>query len=52
MKDFKEQVLELAEQLGDPYGGEVDTVEYIAMELQVSAEEVFEVFQNLLNPAD
>jgi len=52
MKDFRKQVLELGEQLGDRLGLEVDTVEYIAMELQVSAEEVFEVFEEITNNAD
>ena len=52
MKDFRKQVLELAEQLGDRLGLEVDTVEYIAGELQVSEEEVFEIFEEITNPAD
>ena len=52
MKDFRKQVLELAEQLGDRLGLEVDTVEYIASELQVSEEEVFGIFEEITNPAD
>jgi energy-converting hydrogenase A subunit M len=52
MQNFQTQVLTLAKQLGDPYGQEVDTVDYIATELQVSIEEVFGVFEELLNPAD
>jgi energy-converting hydrogenase A subunit M len=52
MKNINKQILELAQILGDRYGQEVETVEMIATELQISVEEVFEVFQDLLDPAD
>ena len=52
MSKSDRQILQLAAELGDPFGQEVDTVEYIAMELQISAEEVFEVFHDLLDPAE
>jgi|694.fasta_scaffold109092_3 hypothetical protein len=52
MKNIDKQILELAQNLGDRYGQEVETVEWIASELQISVHEVFKVFEDLLNPAD
>jgi DNA-binding Lrp family transcriptional regulator len=52
MKNIDKQILELAQNLGDRYGQEVETVEWIASELQISEEEVFKVFEDLLDPAD
>ena len=52
MKNIDKQILELAQKLGDRYGQEVETVEWIASELQISVHEVFKVFEDLLNPAD
>jgi DNA-directed RNA polymerase specialized sigma subunit len=52
MKNIDKQILELAQNLGDRYGQEVETVEMIATELQISVHEVFKVFEDLLNPAD
>lgn len=44
--DFETQVFTMAQQLGDSGGREFDTVDYIASELQVSTDEVAEVFAN------
>ena len=51
MKDFRTQVLKLAETVGDPLAHYEDTVDYIASELQVSINEVQEVFDEY-EPAD
>jgi hypothetical protein len=36
--------MEMAEQLGDPYGFELETVDYIAGEFQISIQDVQAVF--------
>jgi len=51
MKDFRIQVLKLAENVGDPLGYYEDTVDYVASELQVGFDEVKEVFAKY-EPAD
>jgi hypothetical protein len=38
--DLRDQVLTMAKQLGDPLGKERDTLDYIAMEMQISIPEV------------
>ncbi len=43
MKNLAITITEMARQLGDPYGFENYTVEYIAMELQISTDDVNEV---------
>ena len=40
MKDMTISILEMAEQIGDPYGFENETADYIATELQISVDEV------------
>ena len=40
MKDMAIGILEMAEQIGDPYGFETETADYIATELQISIDEV------------
>lgn len=40
MKDIVISIMEMAEQIGDPYGFENETVDYIATELQISVDEV------------
>ena len=50
MKDINTQVQELARQIGDPYGFESETVDYIASELQISTDEVLEIFEEISEP--
>jgi len=45
-KDIDAAILAIAQLLGDPYGFEMDTVDYIASELQISTDEVQEVLNN------
>jgi DNA-directed RNA polymerase specialized sigma subunit len=52
MSKIDKMILQMAQDLGDRYGQEVETVEWIATELQISVHEVFKVFEDLLNPAD
>lgn len=40
MKDMTISIMEMAEQIGDPYGFETETADYIATELQISVDEV------------
>jgi len=40
MKDMAIGISEMAEQIGDPYGFENETADYIAAELQISVDEV------------
>lgn len=40
MKNFSEQVLKLAALLGDPKGRSIETIDYIACELQVGYTDV------------
>ncbi len=40
IKNLVIRIMELAEQTGDPYGFEDETVDYIASELQISVDEV------------
>ena len=40
MKDMAIGIMEMAEQIGDPYGFENETADYIATELQISVDEV------------
>ena len=40
MKDMAIGIAEMAEQIGDPYGFETETADYIATELQISIDEV------------
>jgi hypothetical protein len=40
MKDLTISIAEMAEQIGDPYGFETETADYIATELQISVDEV------------
>lgn len=47
MTKFAKQVLTLAEQIGDPTGFSEETIDYIACELQVSYDDVEEVFEEL-----
>ena len=45
MKDFDKQVLKLAALVGDPLGQSLETIDYIASELQVSYADVRRVFK-------
>ena len=45
MSKFRKQVLELAELVGDPKAKSVETIDFIAMELQVSIKDVQQVFK-------
>ena len=45
MSKFQKQVFELAEILEDPKGKLEETVDFIAMELQVSIKDVQKVFE-------
>lgn len=40
MKDINIGIMEMAEQIGDPYGFETETADYIATEFQISIDEV------------
>lgn len=40
MKNMTITIAEMAEQIGDPYGFENETADYIATELQISVHEV------------
>ena len=40
MKDMTISIMEMAEQIDDPYGFETETADYIATELQISVDEV------------
>ena len=40
MKDMAIGIMEMAEQIGDPYGFENETADYIASEFQISVDEV------------
>lgn len=40
MKDMAIGIMEMAEQIGDPYGFNNETADYIATELQISVDEV------------
>jgi hypothetical protein len=44
IKNLATGIMEMAEQLGDPYGFELETVDYIAGEFQISTQEVQAVF--------
>ena len=46
IKDLEITVQEMAHQLGDDYGFEDSTVEYIASELQISLDEVREILDS------
>ena len=48
VKNLAIEVQEMAHQLGDDFGFEQETIDYIASELQISTEEVEEI----LNGAD
>lgn len=45
MSKFEKQVRQLAELVGDPKAKSVETVDFIASELQVSYDDVREVFK-------
>lgn len=45
MSKFKKDVFKLAEILGDPEGKSEETVDFIALELQVSISDVQKVFK-------
>lgn len=40
MKDINIGIIEMARQIGDPYGFENETIDYIASEFQISIDEV------------
>jgi hypothetical protein len=40
MKDIAIGIMEMAERIGDPYGFENETADYIASEFQISVDEV------------
>lgn len=40
VKNIAISIMEMAQQIGDPYGFENETVDYIAGELQISVDEV------------
>lgn len=40
MKDMAIGIMEMAEQIGDPYGFKNETADYIATEFQISIDEV------------
>ena len=44
MSKIEKQIFTLALEMGDPYGFGSDTADYIACELQISTDEVVEVF--------
>ena len=44
IKNLATGIMEMAEQIGDPYAFNNETVEYIAMEFQISTQEVQAVF--------
>lgn len=45
MSKIDKMILKMAEELGDSGGFEPETIDYIASELQISYEEVSEVFE-------
>ena len=45
MSKIDKQILALAKELGDPFGFSEETADYIASELQISAQEVLDVFE-------
>ena len=47
MSSIDKLITKMAEELDDPYGDSYETVEYIASELQISVDEVYEVFDSL-----
>ncbi len=49
MTKFQKQVRELATQMGDPTGFSEETIDYIACELQVSYDDVEQVFDQLVD---
>jgi hypothetical protein len=49
MTKFQKQVRELATQVGDPTGFSEETIDYIACELQVSYDDVEQVFDQLVD---
>lgn len=40
IKDIAIDIMQMAEQIGDPYGFENETADYIATQLQISVDEV------------
>ena len=45
MSKIDKMILAMAAEMGDPQGCESDTIDYISMELQISYDEVAEVFE-------
>jgi hypothetical protein len=45
MSEFQKKVLKLAEILGDPKGKSDETIDFIALELQVSISDVQKIFK-------
>jgi|694.fasta_scaffold17068_10 hypothetical protein len=51
MSKIEKQIFTLAQEMGDPYGFGSDTADYIACELQISTDEVVEVFDKYTRAA-
>lgn len=47
MKTFEEQVQSLAKMLGDPQGKSIETIDYIASEMQVGYSDVRRVLKGV-----